>query len=73
MEPDNLLTEAEANLRTAAGMVQQQGNPAVITALASYAGALATLAGVKLAHPSPTPEQAAQHIQNTLDGEHIPG
>lgn len=71
MDPDKLLDEAEAKLRDAAGMIQQQRNPAVITALATYAGACATLAGVIGSQPGPTLAEATQHVQDTLDGAPI--
>jgi len=70
MDPDKLLDEAEVNLREAAGMIRAQGNPAVITALASYAGACATLATAQHMLGS-TPSSVQQIIQETLDGSLI--
>lgn len=69
---DALLVEAEDKLRMAGHMVRNESDPAVITALATYAGSCATLASCLLAHPRPTDEEAHQTVQDTLDAEMIP-
>lgn len=72
MSVNALLNEAEEKLRIASGMIRAQGDPAAIVALAQYAGACATLAGVRINNPGQTQEQAEQLVQETLDAEKLP-
>jgi len=53
----------------AGDMVRTRQDPAVITALSTYAGACATLAGARIDSPGVSQASAERIVQETLDGE----
>lgn len=69
MDIDALLNEAEDKLRMAGDMVRSRQDPAVITALSTYAGACATLAGARINSSEVSQASAERVVQETHDGE----